>query len=590
MRWNRKTKVESARRAPAVKRVVSAAAAVLLALGLASGAVRADEGDSFTEDASPVLQALEAELDRSLTLFAAEPVPPYYLAYEVTELDSRSVSSSFGLTLGASAERRRRLDVDLRVGSYELDNTHPIRGGRFGSGPRDDYSSVEVPLDDDIDSIRAVVWRATDERYKRAVERYTAVRTNVQVKVEETDSSPDFSAAEAVVARGPQAELEFDLEQWQSRVDRYTEPFRAVDEIYQAQATLRAGWTSRWFVNSDGSRIESSRAAYRLDVRALTKADDGMELPRSETFFSYTLNGLPSDEEVLNRVKAMISDLQALRAAPVVDPYAGPAILSGRAAAVFFHEVFGHRIEGHRQKREDEGQTFRGKIGEQILPAEFSVVFDPTAKRMAGSDLAGSYEFDNEGVPARPVAVVERGAFRHFLMSRSPIQGEPRSNGHGRREPGFAVVARQSNLIVRSSEPVEQSELRAELLKRIKASGKPFGLIFEDIQGGFTQTGRRTANAFNVLPIIVYRLFPDGREELVRGVDLIGTPLTAFSRIVAADDRLEVFNGTCGAESGGVPVAGVAPGILIEQIEIQRKEKSQDRPPLLPAPAGEEGA
>ena len=189
----------------------------------------------------------------------------------------------------------------------------------------------------------------------------------------------------------------------------------------------------------------------------------------------------------------------------------------------------------------------------------------------------GAYHFDNEGVRARRVTVVENGVFKNFLMSRSPIEGFPHSNGHGRRQQGFPAVARQSNLIVEVSPPVTRAALKKMLLEQVKKENKPFGLFFDDIQGGFTITQRTIPNAFNVLPIMVYRIYPDGREELVRGVDLIGTPLIAFSRIVAADDQVDVFNGICGAESGSVPVAAASPDILVSQIEVQKKKKSQER-------------
>jgi predicted Zn-dependent protease len=553
-----------------------------MALALAACATSA-----FAGVRSPVLEALELELGRSMELLAAEAIPPYFLAYEVTESDARSVSASFGLTLQRREQRRRFLDIDLRVGSYELDNTHPVRD-KNRSRRSDGFTLVEVPLDDDVDSIRAVLWRATDAKYKRSLEQYTAVRTNVQVKVEETDTSPDFSASAPVVFMEEPLNFDPDLDEWQERINDYTARFASHATIYQAEATFRASRQTHWFANSDGTRLQTARVAYRLDISALTKAEDGMELPRHETFFWYSASEAPSGEQILDRIGEMISDLQALRVAPVVDPYTGPAVLSGRAAGVFFHEVFGHRIEGHRQKREDDGQTFKSKVGERILPSGFTVVFDPTRSRLGTVDLGGFYRFDNEGVPAEPVQVIKDGVFEHFLMSRSPIEGESRSNGHGRRQPGFSAVSRQSNLLVEVAEPVTHHELKKQLIERVVAEDKPFGLLFKDIQGGFTQTGRRTPNAFNVIPILVYRIFPDGREELVRGVDLIGTPLTAFSKVVAGDDRVEVLNGTCGAESGGVPVAAASPGLLIAQMEVQRKAKSQERPPLLPAPFGEQ--
>ena len=205
-----------------------------------------------------------------------------------------------------------------------------------------------------------------------------------------------------------------------------------------------------------------------------------------------------------------------------------------------------------------------------------------------GSDLVGTYRFDNQGIKARRVTVIDKGILKGFLMSRSPIDGFPNSNGHGRKQAGFQPVARQSNLVVEVADPLTGDELKAALLAAIEAEGKPFGLRFEAIQGGFTTTGRFMPNAFNVTPLVVYRVYPDGREELVRGVDLIGTPLTTFSFVAAGDDQIAVFNGTCGAESGGVPVSAASPAILVSHIEVQKKGKSQDRPPLLPAPVGDD--
>jgi predicted Zn-dependent protease len=187
-------------------------------------------------------------------------------------------------------------------------------------------------------------------------------------------------------------------------------------------------------------------------------------------------------------------------------------------------------------------------------------------------------------VKARRVAVVENGVLKTFLMSRTPIEGMPQSNGHGRKQVGLSPVARQSNLVVEVAPAGVQPDLKKTLIAEIKKQGLPYGLLFDDIQGGFTFTGRTIPNAFNVLPLMVYRIYQDGHEELVRGADLIGTPLTTFSKIVAADRNVAVFNGVCGAESGGVPVSASSPGIFVTQVEVQKKSKSQERIPILPAP------
>ncbi len=226
------------------------------------------------------------------------------------------------------------------------------------------------------------------------------------------------------------------------------------------------------------------------------------------------------------RFKRSGQDLTKLLDAPVVDAFVGPAILSGRASGVFFHEIFGHRIEGHRQKDESDQQTFTKMVGSKVLPDFLSVLFDPTKKKLGGTDLNGWYLYDDEGVKARPVQVVEGGTLKTFLMSRSPIKGFSQSNGHGRKQAGLEPVSRQSNLIVQSSKQVSDAQLRQMLIAEIKRQGKPYGFYFEHVTGGYTTTGRASFQSFKVIPLIVYRVYADGRpDELVRGVDIVGTPL-----------------------------------------------------------------
>ncbi len=176
-------------------------------------------------------------------------------------------------------------------------------------------------------------------------------------------------------------------------------------------------------------------------------------------------------------------------------------------------------------------------------------------------------------------------------MSRSPIKGFERSNGHGRRQPGLEVVSRQSNLLVDSTRKVPESRLREMLIEEAKRQNKPYGLYFKEVTGGFTTTARAGVQAFKVMPVVVYRVYADGRpDELVRGADIVGTPLASFAKILGTSEQQEVFNGYCGAESGTVPVSAVAPAILVSEIEIEKKDKSQDKPPLLPFPKEAEAA
>ncbi|MGO8816030.1 MAG: TldD/PmbA family protein [Terriglobia bacterium] len=530
-------------------------------------------------ETSTIIGAMKAELARSQQAFKGEKVQPYFLGYEVTDDQVVNVTGTFGKLQTSQQSRSRQLDIDLRVGTPHLDNTHGSRDeGAEPSAP------VYVPIEADSDALRSVLWYYTDLKYKQAAEQIAAITTDVQVKVAQEDKSDDFSPEPAAKHFDKLRVMHVDQKAWEEKARKYTAPFARYGDIYSATANFLADIETRWYVNSDGSEIEVSRPIYYLYLSAQIKADDGMDLPRYESFYSSEPEGLPSDQAVLKVVDRMIKDLQALRVAPIVDPYTGPAILSGRASGVFFHEVFGHRVEGHRQKGENEGQTFKKMVGEKLLPENFSVISDPSLQRLGSSELAGFYDFDNEGVKGQRVTVVDHGVFKSFLMSRSPIEGFPHSNGHGRRQQGNAPVARQSNLIVVVDHPVTRAELKQRLIEEVNKQNQKFGLFFDDIQGGFTLTSRFTPNAFNVLPVMVYRIYPDGREELVRGVNLIGTPLTAFSKIVAGDAEIATFNGVCGAESGSVPVSASSPDLLVSQIEVQKKEKSTARAPILPAP------
>ena len=382
----------------------------------------------------------------------------------------------------------------------------------------------------------------------------------------------------------------FDRAAWEGEIKRLSGVFRKYPEVYFATVMMQLQRSNARMVSSEGSAIVARSTSARLIMEAQTRAEDGMDLLRVETFQAPAASGLPSETELIGKIEKMAADLSALRKAPVAEPYDGPAVLSGRAAAVFFHEVLGHRLEGHRQRDEEEGQTFTKKIGQEVLPKFLSVIDDPTVHEMAGVKLAGTYDFDNEGEPAQRVEVIKDGVLKNFLMSRMPVKNFDQSNGHGRNQPGRMPTGRQGNLIVTSTQTVPESEMRQHLIDEAKKQGKPYGLYFDDIQGGFTLTTRALPQAFQVLPVLVYKVYADGRpDELVRGVDIVGTPLAALTRILTTGDQPRVFNGVCGAESGQVPVAAVAPSMLFSEMEVQKRAHEHERPPLL-APPGFEDA
>jgi predicted Zn-dependent protease len=329
-------------------------------------------------------------------------------------------------------------------------------------------------------------------------------------------------------------------------------------------------------------------AQARVVVIAVTRADDGMDMFRSQTFEAETAEGLPAQAQLEAAVRELGNSLEALRKAPVTEPFDGPAILSGRAAAVFFHEVLGHRLEGQRQRGDEEGQTFTKEVGKEVLPAFLSVADDPTLTTFGKTWLSGNYQYDDEGQKAQRVDLIQDGMLKTFLMSRLPIASFANSNGHGRASTGHVPIGRQGNLIVTSTKTVPESELRKLLIEEAKKQNKPYGLYFEDISSGFAVTQRTSPQAFQVIPLVVWRVYVDGRpDELVRGVSIVGTPLAAMKRILVSGDKSEVFNGECGAESGTIPVSAVAPAMLVSEMETQRQPQGTARPPILPIPGAE---
>src|SRR5271168_138585 len=530
-----------------------------------------------------VLVAMKDELDRSMAAMSKGDADAYFISSTVADRQYSEVSGSNGALLSSTESRARWLEVQTRVGTYQLDDTH-----KLGDRPPSWTSpGTAMALDSDIPVLRREIWRETDRQYRAATEALIKVQTSQQVQVQTAEgNAPDFSREKPHVSIGPRVDIAVDRKPWEERVRKYTAAFSKSPAVLNSIATFTALGMNQYQVNTEGTKLSFGQVHYRLELFVQSKAPDGMDINRYANFDWLDPKNEPSDKEIFDSIAQLIRETEALDKAPLVDPFAGPALLTGRAAAVFFHEVFGHRAEGFRQKDISEGQTFTSKVGEQILPDFISIKDDPTQAFVGGQMLLGTYPFDDEGVPATDVQLVDHGVLKTFLMSRSPLVDIPHSNGHGRRQLGFVPVARQGNLIVSSTQTVPFSEMRQKLIDLVKQKGMPYGLLIDDISGGFTFTGRGQPQAFQVTPLVVYRVFADGRpDELVRGVDIVGTPLVSLTKIVAAGDKPEIFNGYCGAESGSVPVSAVAPPILISEMEFAKKETSTDRPPILPPPA-----
>jgi predicted Zn-dependent protease len=536
-------------------------------------------------DDTVLISTLESELQRAMSSLgktasdATQQPKPYFLSYAVSDSDSVSIAAQFGAITSSHESRRRTADVQVRIGTPAEDNTH-------GDHRNSAITTVPLPLADNTDAIARSLWFATNRGYAKALDSYLQVKTEQQVRAKEDDASADFSSEKPVTALLPAAPpLAVDQSAWEARLRELSGIFEQYPAVFFNTVALQAQTETDYLVSSEGTKVATPSYQARLIIVARTRAADGMDLFRDETFEADDAAHLPDQQTLSDKVAALAKNLTALRDAPVTEPFNGPAILSGRASAVFFHEVLGHRLEGQRQRGDEEGETFTKLLGKQILPSFISVADDPTLATFQGVPLSGHYDYDDEGQQARRVELIKDGVLENFLMSRLPIASFSKSNGHGRAEVGHIPTGRQGNLMVTSNKTVSDSELREMLKAEAKKQGKAYGLYFEDISSGFAVTTRRSPQAFQVIPLVVYRVYVDGRpDELVRGVSIVGTPQAALSRIMATDDHDEVFNGICGAESGNIPVSAVAPAMLVSEIETQKQAQGTARPPILPPP------
>ncbi|RHJ86598.1 TldD/PmbA family protein [Parabacteroides sp. AM08-6] len=531
-------------------------------------------------------EILQKEAKRNLEVLSKAEVPAYYISYRVYETTSFNTGSSFGEIFTPYKNKSRLVQAIVRVGSPERDNTHEIKDNNednFFQG-----NSVEIPIEDSEEAISLQLWDYTDATYKKAVQRFQKVISEASTKVASEDKAPDFSKEEReVYFEKPISDKAFDKQasELTDRIRHYSSLFKENKELTSGESAFQINLLRSYFVDTEGACITQNSLDYRINISAETIADDGMQLPLYKSYYANTFKELPDNKTVEKDIQVVSKMLSDLRKAPVADTYAGPALLQPEASGVLFHEFFGHRLEGARMKQENDAQTFKKKIDEKVLADDMSVYFDPTIHYYKNMPLSGSYVFDDEGVRGQKTDIIKNGILKEFLMSRTPIDEHPKSNGHGRGMIYYTPVTRQSNMIIESSNPKTEKELRQILIDDLKKQNKPYGYLFCEVSGGFTNISRVDANAFYVNPLVVYRIYADGSpDELVRGVNLIGTPLSMFSQIEACGDKHGVFNGYCGAESGSIPVSCVAPAVYVKMIETQKQAKSQNLPPILPRP------
>lgn len=563
--------------------------AIFFSLFLFSNLFAANEVKALGKD--PIIKAMDTELKRSMKKLSRLDPPIYFLSYQIDSERSVSVAATLGEKAYSYTSSHYTADIDARAGGRELDNTRKLKSIDYGRRNPNILTSGYMPSPKQI---RNMLWLLTEEALTAAQEDYLKVKTNALTSSKREDNSDDFSkkgkAASyyAPIEDSPLISQQM-LEDMTKRTEQYSAIFKDQDFILSSAVSYSAALKNKYFVNSEGTKIVQGQVLARLSYNITSRNKDGMILERGNYYDFTTPDEIPSSEKVISDINRSIAELKALQNAPAAEPFHGPVILKNKATGVFFHEILGHRVEGHRQKDDDFGQTFTNKINKQVISPLISVYDNPTMKYFNTVPLRGYYAYDDEGIASQNVTVIENGVLKNFLMSRSPIKGFDSSNGHGRKQAGYRPVSRMGVTMVEAAQTVPFDTLKQMLKEEIKKQNKPYGLIIDDISGGFTMIDTSSPQAFKVNPLLVYKVYPDDRpDEIIRGADIVGTPLTSFNKIIAAADDYAVFNGSCGAESGWVPVSAIAPSVLISELEVERVQRSYDNLPILPPPPAEE--
>ena len=541
----------------------------------------------------PVVQTMNAELKRNMQrLKTAGKAPLYFLAYRLYDCKWDTISGSNGGLTENIDGQCRMLSVDLRVGSSHFDNTHFLRGRNSASPHQFEKSTDEdsiLPSKGSGIPLQQCLWLKTDDAFRAAQQRYSELVASNDVLSAEEDRSDDFSFQPVRKYEYPMKSLTINRAEWEERIRRLSRVFSAHPTFLQSSSvTFMTDPITRYIVTSEGSEIIEQRSSSHFSIQASTLANDGMTLWLWDSVECPEPQHLPDEVALKKRVEKLADSLEKLREAPAAEPFVGPAILSGKAAAVFFHETFGHRVEAVHEKSENEGKTFSRKLGTTVMPSFLTVIDDPTIAKAQGQFLNGHYIYDDEGVPAQRTVLANKGVLTGFLLGRTLVQGFSASNGHGRASAGWNPVARQGNLFVQvdKTKQVSPKELRAMLIAEAKKQKKEYGLFFDEIAGGSTYTASGSEQTYFVNPLVVYKVFVDGRpDQLIRGAEIVGTPLAALEHVLAAGNDTAVFNGKCGRESGPVLVSAVSPSLLIQSIETKRKAKTFDKAPILPDPS-----
>jgi TldD protein len=564
-------------------------------------------------DDDVVLRAMRDEMDRSRQLRVvaggADDVP-YFISYSLSDAESFHVTASLGAAVNVARTHSRAPVIEVRVGGYDFDNTGHIFSGIY-SGSRFDG---QWPLDDYYPSLRECFWLATDHAYKGALESMARKRAALNSASAPTDKLADFAHADPVKSIAKITRQKIDAAAWQTRVVNLSSVFNAYPEVLASGVDLEAIDGVTWLMNNEGTILRYPDRIAFLEARAEGQASDGMVLREAVSFQTIDTEKLASEAEMRKAITAVAENIRALTKAPVGEAFSGPVLFEPQAAAQLLAQLLGDNLHVPRKPLAEPGRSvnylpseLETKVGSRILPDWMSVTDDPTQTVWNGKLLAGHEQFDLEGVAEKPVSLIEKGVLKGFVTTRQPIKNFPDSNGHARMPGAYgSYSAAITNLFVTAGQTTPLADLKKKLIDMCKQSGKPYGMLVRKLDFPFSggagelrllaQASSQSGGSALPLspPLLVYRVYADGREELVRGLRFRGVSTRSLRDILAASQETELFDYVNNAAPlammgfGGyqAPTAVVAPGLLFEEMEFEVAQDQLPKLPIVPPPTG----
>ncbi|MCB9554901.1 MAG: TldD/PmbA family protein [Deltaproteobacteria bacterium] len=531
------------------------------------------------------VRAMTAECERNAQHLRISGYPrPYFLSYLLRETRTVDVWGRLGNLNHVSDQLSRHVYCDCRVGSYRFDQ---VQEGGLDDHDSDveSYDHIEMPVGNDLDALKYHLWKLTDVRYREAVTSYLRRRSQNINYVDPNAALPSFRK------EAPRRDLAFrefapvDIDKVKRFITTSSQVIKRYPEIKNSWVEFRLRDTTRLFVNSEGTELIDQARICELSCDLWLLTPQGEGIATRVMHCTPDVDGLPALDFFITQVRERVRLLKALGDAPTIKSYAGPVLLAPGPAGILFHEVLGHRLEGSRLLSTREGQTFKRHLGRQILPSSLSVYDDPTLKTYGGTPLVGHYKYDDEGTAAHRVTLVKNGKLVDFLRSRAPtLRSSDRSNGHARSEHHERPISRMANLIVEVADGLTHEALKAKFIDEIRRQKSRYGILVLDAEGGETATDTYDFQAFMGQISVAIQVWADGRTNLVRGVDFVGTPLSALRNILAVGERLVSDNAFCGAESGVVPVSTTSPAVLMKNLELQASDQRKFAQYVLPMP------